>query len=273
MDKICYLCGELIPKEEESEDHVVQHQFIKRSQPKAKGFDYAGVLMTHLKCNNHFGGATGATEYVCQKALELSAALHDENCFILRQHSENPEIKLLALKEECLKSLTKNDLEFFGIIELRGKNYSDWSKPLFFGDKKKLDDPFERPRDIILSVLAKSAAAILVKRCDVPPDSRWRILATPLVGKDVGHLFEGLMETTKPFEVGMQAWLRQNERGEWLVGYIVGEVCVILIFVFSDDDSSFKERVQILDKFDHFLFESNKLIDMAGYNWPKNKFR
>jgi hypothetical protein len=270
MDKICYLCGELIPKEEESEDEVVPHQFIKRSQPKAKGFDYAGKVTTHRKCNNDFGGASEST---CQKALELSAALHDENCFILRQHTESPEIKLLAFREECLKSFTKKDLEFFGIIELRGKNYSDWSKPSFFGDKKKLDDPFEKPRDVIVSVLAKSAAAILVKRCEVSPDSRWRILATPLVGKDVGQLFEGLMETTGPFEVGMQAWLRQNERGEWLVGYIVGEICVIFIFVFSSDDSSFKERVKILDEFEHFLFESNKLIDMASYHWTKNKYR
>ena len=43
MTKVCYLCGKGISVEDVvSDDHVVPKQFIKRSQPKTKGFDYAG---------------------------------------------------------------------------------------------------------------------------------------------------------------------------------------------------------------------------------------
>ena len=56
MTKLCYLCRKSIEEDNvESGDHIVPKQFIKRSQPKAKGFDYAGKLPSHKECNNRFG--------------------------------------------------------------------------------------------------------------------------------------------------------------------------------------------------------------------------
>ena len=48
-DQVCYLCSELIA-ENPSKDHVVPKQAIKRAQPRAKGYDYAGTIPTHDDC-------------------------------------------------------------------------------------------------------------------------------------------------------------------------------------------------------------------------------
>lgn len=87
MNDICYLCGTQVLVSEITDDHVVPKQFIKRSQPKVKGFDYAGVLPSHESCNNEF-----EPEVYSQKALILIKALYDENCFLKRQHRDNPNI-------------------------------------------------------------------------------------------------------------------------------------------------------------------------------------
>ena len=52
MASTCYLCGELIQETDESADHVVPKALLERTQPKVKGFAYAGILPTHSRCNN-----------------------------------------------------------------------------------------------------------------------------------------------------------------------------------------------------------------------------
>jgi hypothetical protein len=75
MAQTCYLCGLPIDAGPVTDDHAVQKLLISRKQPKAKGFDYGGVLPVHPKCNNEFG-----PERYCGKALELIAVLRDEKC-------------------------------------------------------------------------------------------------------------------------------------------------------------------------------------------------
>lgn len=55
MENVCYLCGMPVTEDVSTDDHAVPKQLISRAQPKAKGFDYGGVLPTHAECNNHFG--------------------------------------------------------------------------------------------------------------------------------------------------------------------------------------------------------------------------
>ena len=132
MNDTCYLCGFEILTGNATEDHIVPKQFIKRLQPKVKGFDYAGVLPSHGSCNNQFG-----PEVYSQKALAVIKALHDENCFLKRQHQDNPALQIMALNSECFPGFTKRDLELLKIIDVRDKDYEDWSNQAFFRDKKK----------------------------------------------------------------------------------------------------------------------------------------
>jgi hypothetical protein len=63
MEGHCYLCGMPVAEEASTDDHAVPKQLISRAQPKAKGFDYGGVLPTHAECNNRFGPASVAIHW------------------------------------------------------------------------------------------------------------------------------------------------------------------------------------------------------------------
>ncbi len=154
---ICYLCG-LPVSGQKSDDHVVPKQLIKRSQPKVKGFDYAGKLPSHDSCNTRF-----RPEISCQKALRLISVLQDDNYFTIRTHQDNPDIKILAIDSDCLSAFSQQDLQFFKFIDVCNKELSKWSNPSFFTGKPKTN-PLEHALFVSLSVLAKSASALLVSR-------------------------------------------------------------------------------------------------------------
>ncbi len=262
MTEICYLCGKPIPTGEVSYDHAVPKQFIKRSQPKVKGFDYAGVLPSHGACNNEFG-----SELYSQKALILIKALYDEDCFLKRQHRDNPAISIMALNSDCLPGFNKRDFEFFKFIDVRNENYGDWSNPTFFSDKKKTN-PIKDALYTALSVLAKSAAALLVSRHldDVP--SFWRIVAVPYVGGGKVDI-DKLLGDTKPFDAGVKAWIRQMENNDWFVVYKAEDVLVYFLFWFSGDKAVVDSVSKIFDDADRFLFEGNQLNQLVKYEWQK----
>ncbi|GAG47616.1 unnamed protein product, partial [marine sediment metagenome] len=194
-----YLCGEEI-EGLASKDHVFPKQFIKRKQPKVKGFAYAGVLPTHEECNNKFGA-----ERMCQKSLQLIDALYNPE-FLILQHKNNPEIEIMAFDSDCLLGFTKSDREFFKIIDARNTSIKELSDTEFYKDKTKTD-PRKQALNIALSVLAKSAAAVLVRRYDISPNTSWRILCIPYHGASPELNFDDLLGNTKPFEVGVKLWV------------------------------------------------------------------
>lgn len=155
MTKICYLCS--LPVDQHStRDHAVPKQLISRAQPKAKGFDYGGVLPTHPECNNRFGPET-----YCTKALKLIEVLHNPKCVLKLPHKNDPSIRMMALNYECLKGFTKRDLDFFKFIDVRDKTVAEFSNPSFFSGKPKAL-PLRYALFVALAVLTKSAAALLV---------------------------------------------------------------------------------------------------------------
>lgn len=262
MNDTCYLCGSEILTGNATGDHIVPKQFIKRSQPKMKGFDYAGVLPSHDTCNNQFG-----PEVYSQKALVLIKALHDENCFLKRQHQSNPAIQIIALNSECFPGFTERDLEFFKFIDVRDKDYEDWSNPDFFRDKKKTN----AKKDALyaaLAVLSKSAAALLVSRHLPSVPTNWRILAIPYIGATTVDLDE-LFGETKPFEIGVKAWLQQMENDDWFVVYKADDVLIYLLFWFSGDKSVLSGIQSIFDDADRLLFEGRNLNQLINYEWKK----
>lgn len=264
MKTICYLCGKEISDQDHSDDHIVPKQFIKRSQPKVKGYDYAGVLPTHAACNNRFGA-----EIMCQKSLQLLGVLYNPDCLISRQHKHHPDITIMAIKSECLKSFNNRDLRFFKIIDVRNKQYDEWSKPSFFEDKKRID-PFKRAWCIALSVLAKSAAAILVSRCGIPPDTSWEILCIPYFGADSATDFDKFFGSTKPFEIGVKLWVRQFENGDWFALYKYKELLVHRLFTFSKDSKNIDVVRNIFPEADQLIFKGKRLIELSEYDWSRH---
>lgn len=259
----CYLCGKQILGENCSADHVVPKQFIRRPQPKVKGFDYAGHLPSHKRCNNQFG-----PEQYCQKALILIKALHDENCFLKRQHAHYPNIQIMALNSECFPGFTDRDLQFFKITDVRKQDINDWSNPSFFADKPKTN-PMKRAFFTALAVLSKSAAALLVSRCLPGVPSRWRILAIPYFGHENTVDFDELLGDTKPFDVGLKVWIRPMELGDWFAIYKVRDLLVYLLFWFSSDYNQLQQVTRIFGDAERLMFDSEQLIHLVGYEWEK----
>ena len=262
MSRICYLCGKPIPAGENSDDHAVPKQFIKRAQPKVKGFDYAGVLPSHSVCNNEFG-----PELYSQKALNSLKALHDDNRFLKRQHRDNPAISIMALNSDCFPGFTKQDLAFFKFIDVRNEDYDNWSNPAYYSDKAKTN-PKKDALNTALAVLTKSAAALLVSRHlkDVP--SFWRVVAVPYVGASEVD-FDELLGDTKPFDAGVKTWIRQMENNDWFVIYKADDVLVYFLFWFSGETTVVDDISKIFHDADRLLFEGNQLNQLMGYKWKK----
>ena len=262
MNDICYLCGSELLASEATDDHVVPKQFIKRPQPKVKGYDYAGVLPSHEACNNEFG-----PEVYSQKALILMKALHDDSCFLKLQYHDNPDIQIMALNSDCLPGFTKRDLEFFKFIDTRNEDYDNWSNPSFFKDKKKAN-PKKDALYTALAVLSKSAAALLVSRHLQSVPAYWRVVAIPYIGADTVD-FDKLLGDTKPFEVGVKAWIRPMENDDWFVVYKADDVLVYLLFWFSGDKAVVVGLSDIFNDAERLLFEGKHLNQLVNYEWQK----
>lgn len=263
MTKVCYLCGKGISVEDVvSDDHVVPKQFIKRSQPKTKGFDYAGKLPSHEKCNNRFG-----PEIYCQKAITIIQVLYNENCFVKRQHRDNPSITILALNSDCFPGFTDRDLKYFKLIDVRNLDISEISNPEFFNDKVKTN-PKKGALFSALSVLTKSAAALLVSRNLSELPEHWKVLAIPYVGAHKVD-FDELFGCTKPFEIGVKCWIKQMESGDWFVAYKAEGVLVYFLFSVTGDKPTLDGISKIFSDADIYKFEGDRLMELVDFEWEK----
>ena len=63
---VCYLCGESVDDGVGSGDHVIPRALLGDKPPKVNGFNYGGRVRAHLECNNRFGDETHV-----RKALQL----------------------------------------------------------------------------------------------------------------------------------------------------------------------------------------------------------
>lgn len=267
MNPICYLCGQEIVNEIPSGDHVVPKQFIKRNQPKVKGFDYGGKIPTHAKCNNRFG-----PERMCLRALQLLGI--DYQKYV---NSKNPEIGIQTFKKEELNSFSKEDFEFFGLIDTTNFTFENWAhNPDFFKDKKPVN-ALERASNIARSVLTKSAAALLVKDYNVSPKSEWNILCMSYKLQKATDDFDSIFGKTKPFDAdiktfdtGIQTLTKKYKNGDLAVWYKYEKILLIIVFAFSEDKTVLKDYVKTFREAEKFLFESPKLMDLVNYNWSKN---
>jgi hypothetical protein len=263
MAQTCYLCGLPIDSTSESRDHAVPKVLIARKQPKVKGFDYGGVLPTHSECNNQFG-----PEAYCAKALDLLAALYDENCASAYQHKDDPSIQVMALKSECLESFTRRDLQFFKFIDVRGKDISEISDLSFFPGKPKTN-PWRDSLFIALAVLTKSAAALLVSRSLRGLPSRWRVLAIPYSGATEAFDIDDLLGDTKPFNIGVKVWIRPFDSSNWFVLYRAQSILVFFLFAFSSSDTIWNGMIERFPDAGCLSFSGSRLIELIGYQWRR----
>jgi hypothetical protein len=262
MGESCYLCGLPINNSHASGDHAVPATLITRAQPKVKGFNYAGKLPTHPECNNRFG-----PEIYVAKALGLLELLESEDGTAVYQHRNHPEITIQALDASKLPNFTRKDLAFFKFIDVREADYPDWSKPEFFSGKQRTN-PKRDAIYIAMSVLAKSAAALLIKNKLQSVPMAWRIYAIPYSGATDQLDFDHIVGPTEPFDVGIKVWLGQLDNTDWLAIYRAKSIVIFFVFVFAPHNALGAIRPHFPDA-DIFEFTGSCLNDLLTAGWHK----
>jgi hypothetical protein len=259
---ICYLCGELLTHKEVSEDHVFQKQFVKRPQPKTKGFDYAGTLLTHKECNSLFGGSVRSPEALCGKALKVIAIVHGDSA--IKERFDD----WILLKETDFADFTEDDFEYFRILSSKNMLLQLCKYPELVLER----NPLRIPMNVALSTLAKSAAAVLVKRYPVSRNSHWRILAGTYYSKDDFDL-DIFFGRTKPFEVGVKLWIVASNKSSWVAYYKHAQLLTLFGFCFSEDTTLFRLLAEHLRGTELLLYESHTLLGLAGYDWYAHRYK
>ena len=121
---VCYLCNQPIDGLTRSRDHVIPRTLCGKQPPKAKGFDYGGVLYTHPECNNRF-----VDEMHVRKAMRLLEVLHDSNMTLFRPAPGKLKGQVLALNGKNLPGFSQRDFCFFGIHDASNDSITSFDKP------------------------------------------------------------------------------------------------------------------------------------------------
>jgi hypothetical protein len=257
----CYLCGKMVEAHESSGDHVVPKTFIEREQPRVKGFDYAGKLPSHRSCNNAFGPETYAV-----KALDLIAALYDEDCTFEYRHPANPDLQMMVLRSTCLPSFTSRDLSYFKIINATSKS-KDEIHDLELLEGRRPVNPKRQSLFTALAVLTKSAAALLVSRKLFTTPSAWDVLAIPHVGDAHELDFDDIFGETTPFDSEVKVWLAQLETNDYLVIYRIKRVVVYFLFRLSDVPAAYNRMLEQFTGGSRLRFQGKNLMELVSYTW------
>ena len=258
----CYLCGQPLEPSRSTGDHVIPRTLLGDRPPKVRGFDYGGRLQTHPVCNNEFGDETHV-----RKALQLLGALHDSEATLPRRAPGNPNARVLALNEEKLPELAPRDFSFFGIHDARNDSISSLDDPEYYADKPRAN-PRKAALCTTLSVLSKSAAALLVSHhlADLP--SNWNIVCVPYAGDITSVDLSSFFGETRPFAEDVQVWRKEFESGSWLVLYATSSVMVWLFFL-MDDNRNLVEAIRSRFSCEQCLqFQGKSLMDLVGHDWP-----
>ena len=222
--KVCYLCSQPVDGSRSSRDHVIPRALRGKGPPKVKGFDYGGVLPTHSTCNNGFGDET----YV-SKALQLLGALCDPKTTFCQSAPGNLKGRVLMLNEARLPGFGLQDFRFFGIHDARSDSMASMDDSDYFTRKPRVY--FKKTvRNIILSVLAKSAAALLIKRHLEDLPSNWHIVCVFFVGDATKIDLLAFFRKTKPFAKDIRVGMSRFEASSWVSCYVTGTTKVLYFF-------------------------------------------
>ena len=259
----CYLCGQPVDDSASSGDHVIPRTLFGKGQPKVNGFDYGGKLRTHPECNNRFGDETHV-----RKALQLLGALHDCNTTLVRPAPGNPKGRVLALNEEKLPGFGPRDFCFFGIHDARVDSLGSFDDPEYYADKPRANVR-RTVLCTILSVLAKSAAALLVGRdlADLP--SNWNSVCVPYAGDATGADLTPFFGETRPFAPDIRVWSKRFEASSWVSIYATGAAMVWFFFLMDDDCTLVEKIRERFPREECFQFQGRSLMDMVGHDWPR----
>jgi SEC-C motif len=259
---ICYLCGEPIEQDDQnSGDHRIPRVLLGGAQPKRPGFDFAGKAPSHQACNNGF-----RDESVCLAALRILKGLHNPDSMLIRQNRYDPSIEVQFLDSSYFMGLSARDLDYFKIFD--GRDLGGLPQADHFLGKQKTNLRREAT-PVVLSVLAKSAAALLISRHGVAVPARWRIWAAGYTAdSSLIQDLRKLPEATRPFGDEVDVWIA-NRNGDFEVFYHAHGVVVYLWFDFEGGAALEALVERKYADTDRWLFDAEKLTHLLGHIWQR----
>jgi len=196
------------------------------------------------------------------KALELIRALNDPACTFVGEAAK----KVRVLNAACLPDFTQADLDFFGLNDARTATPADLYEPDFFKLMTPAN-PLDRATKVAISVLVKSAAALLVDQHLAGVPDTWRVLAAPHHSPDPEVCFRSVLGEQLPFDVGTDIHVKRlEERSEdFFVVYTTRHFVLFLYFAFSGD-TNFARRVgraMVSEEGSLMKWEGSRLMEMS----------
>ena len=138
--------------------------------------------------------------------------------------------------------------------------------PAFYTDKPRAD--FRRTvLCTSLSVLAKSAAALLVSRRLAELPGNWDIVCVAFAGDATKADLSAFFGETKPFAPDIRVWTKKFGAGSWISIYVTG-TAVAWFFFLMDEDRSLVEGIR--ERFPRescLRFQGKSLMDLVGHDW------
>lgn len=261
----CYLCGDFIALGDQyTEDHVLPKQFIRRTQPKAKGYQYADKIPTHQACNNEF-----ERERFCQRAAALIPLLLDLERTPTFIKKSNPGHRIVALNAELLPTFGPAELKYFGMIDAREVPYETFTSDEFIIGKPKVI-PMKKPAEIWLSVIVKTACAFLIKKGAIEHPTHWRVLVLPFIDEERTFNLEDMFGPMKPFDDGLYIWSGPTEAGDGAAIFRHGSL-VTWVLVTTSRDRTFWNRFVALGEatvgHGGYVFNGKSLLELVTYDW------
>ena len=258
----CYLCGQLIDGATNSRDHVIPRTLRGKEPPKVKGIDYGGVLPTHSECNNRFGD-----EKHVNKALQLLGALNDSNTTLVRPARGSRNGRVLVLNGKKLTGFGSRDLRFFGIHDARNDSVASFNDFEYYADKPRIN--FKKTvLCTIVSVLAKSAAALLVSRHLSEPPTKWHIVCVPYAGDMTRTELSPFFKENRHFAKEIRVWTNRLETSSWVSVYATSSATVLLFFLMDDDCNLVTKIPERFPLEECIEFRGKSLMDLVGHDWP-----
>lgn len=231
----CYLCGKPIESTQAAtSDHVVPTALLGKRQPKVQGCDYAGRIRTHQTCNNHF-----SDENFFRQALHLAQLILNGRTHAALQHTTNRNITILPVTPNQISAFVERDYKHFNFIDVRSVSIEKLRTHDFYADKRKTN-LLKEAMNTAMTVMAKSAAALLVKRKLQFVPRSWKIFASPfhaLAFPDFVKRYGAI----KPFDQYTWAAIQDINEDEWLVAYQHKELLILFLFVFHNSSVDLKK--------------------------------
>ena len=236
---------------------------IDRSQPMVRGFAYGGKVQTHQTCNNHF-----RPEKFGRKALQLLRALYDEDSIKVITSQSQPNIAAYAINSQFFSNFTSDDIKFFRFTRVNAKIAAEDIDPANYFRSNDVN-PLKFALSTSLSVLAKSAAALLLNGHLQHLPQRWAIFALPFLANLSHQDIESVFPGRAPYDTEVSVWIDPIGDGDYTVVFRAHGIFVIFLFQFS----LLAELVAAVRKrfpsADCVAFSGTALMDLVGYEWQK----